>query len=166
MALAIAIRPAEPSDAELVAGWLNQPEINRHLTSNLRFGGMTPGLIRAALRRPDQMWFLYCDRAGAPLGLIALDSLDRIDGVANLWYLLGEQRLARRGISSAALAQLLADNPMELTTVTAWVAEPNAASLGCLRRAGFREIGRVSRGVALDGARYDRILFERLLDPA
>lgn len=146
-----------------MAGWLDRPATRRYLAANLRAGGMTPALVRAALRRPDQLWSIFEDDTGAPLGLIALDAIDAIDGVANLWYLLGDEARAGQGLTSAALDRFLAANPAGLVTATAWVAAPNTASIRCLEKAGFREIGRVSNGFAGDDGRHDRVLFERRL---
>ncbi|MDJ0948111.1 MAG: GNAT family protein [Alphaproteobacteria bacterium] len=161
--LAPGIRRAEPEDAELIADWLNRPAIRRYLASNLRGGDMTAALVRAALRRPDQLWALFCDDRDAPLGLIALDSIDAVDGVANLWYALGDESRAGQGLTSQALDRFLGANPLDLATVTAWVGAPNTASLRCLAKAGFHEIGRVSNAFVVDGARHDRVLFERRL---
>ena len=158
------IRRMTAADAERVSDWLNRPSIRRLLTSNLRDGGMTPALVRAALRRPDQMWTVFCDDEGEPIGLIALDSIDRADGVANVWYVLGNEILANRGLTSAALERFLKANPMGLATLTAWVGEPNVGSMNCLLRAGFRQVGRISNAFVVEGARHDRLIFERVLE--
>ncbi len=164
--LAAGIRRAGSDDAALIAAWLSRPAINRYLSSNLRGASLTPALIRAALRRRDQLWALFMDDGGAPAGLIALDQIDPVDSLANLWYLLGTSTLARRGLTSTALCRLLDANPMHLATVTAWVGAPNEASRRCLLRAGFREIGRVTGAFVVDGQRHDRLLFEKPLPPA
>ncbi len=157
------IRRIVAADAETVAGWLSRPSICRFLTSNLRAGAMTPALVRAVISRPDQMWTVFCDDDDEPIGLIALDSIDREDGVANIWYLLGNEDLAGRGLTSAALERFAAANPMGLVTLMAWIGEPNVASMKCLLRAGFREVGRISNAFFVEGTRHDRVIFERLL---
>ncbi len=164
--LAPGIRRAGIDDAELIANWLTQPAITRHLSSNLRGADMTPALVRAALRRRDQLWTLFMDRAKKPLGLIALDQIDAVDSLANLWYLLGTPALARQGLTSNALRHLLNANPMQLATVTAWTGAPNQASQRCLLKAGFQQIGRITGAFVIDGRRHDRLLFEKLLQPA
>lgn len=161
--LAPGVRRAGPEDGDLIAGWLNRPSIRRYLTSNLRAGGMTAALVRAALRRPDQLWALFCGDDDTPLGLIALDGIDGTDGLANIWYVLGVEDRAGEGLTSAALGRFLDANPLGLHCVTAWVAAPNRASVRCLVKAGFAEIGRISGAFAADGGRHDRLLYERLL---
>lgn len=164
--LAPGIRRADNDDADLIANWLTQPAITRYLSSNLRANAMTPALIRAALRRRDQLWALFMDNDQKPLGLIALDQIDPVDSLANLWYLLGQSAQGRQGLTSAALRQLLDANPMQLATVTAWVGAPNEASRRCLMKAGFRQIGQITGAFVIDGQRHDRLLYEKILQPA
>lgn len=157
------LRRAEPEDAGLIARWLADPAITRYLTSNLRGAAMTPQLVQMGLRRRDQAWFVFGDGdAVAPAqGLVAIDSIDAGDGVANLWFVLGEVRERRRGLTSRAIDELCRTNPMQLHVATAWVAEPNVASLRCLARAGFAEVGRIADAVALPEGRCARVLFAR-----
>lgn len=156
------LRAATPDDAALLAAWLNDPATNRLLTSNLRGGGLDAKALALGLRRRDQVWMLFAESAEAPpAGLIALDGIDRADGVANLWFLLGDKAQARRGLTSAAIAAFCAANPADLHVATAWIVAENAASAACLRRAGFAQAGRIDEAVLIDGKRQDRILFQR-----
>jgi RimJ/RimL family protein N-acetyltransferase len=160
------VRPAEIGDADGIACWLNDPEVYRYLTSNLRHGGMTAALVRSGLRRPDQSWHVIeaeGEGGARPIGLIAFDTVDGEDGVANMWYLIGEGEFRGRGVAAEAITRLLDENPLGLVTVTAWVGEPNTASIHCLEKAGFRTVGRVTAAYHVEGRRYDRVLFEKLL---
>lgn len=161
------LRPATSEDATLLAGWLNDPATNRLLTSNLRGGGLDAKALALGLRRRDQIWMLFAASPEAPpAGLVALDGIDQGDGVANLWFLLGDKAQARHGLTSAAIAAFCAANPAGLHVATAWVVAENAASQACLRRAGFTQAGRIQEAVLLDGQRQDRILFQRRLGVA
>jgi D-alanyl-lipoteichoic acid acyltransferase DltB (MBOAT superfamily) len=97
------LRDAGRDDAAMIAAWLNRPEINRYLSQNLRHGGMTALLVGVGLGRPDQHWMLFGPPSGPPCGLIALDSIEREDGHANVWFVLGDPGLAGRGLTSRAL---------------------------------------------------------------
>ncbi|WP_461209670.1 GNAT family N-acetyltransferase [Desulfocurvus sp. DL9XJH121] len=158
-------RRATLDDAERICAWLNTPEINRLLTSNLRGVALNPGLVAAGLRRPDQAWFLFSESEGRePVGLLAFDSVDMVDRIANFWFLLAEPGLRGRGLTHTAISALLDANPLGLASVTAWAGTPNKASLACMRRAGFREVGVIERAFAVDGEVHDRILFQKLLE--
>lgn len=161
----LALKRAGNDDAPVISRWLNQPEIRRYLSSNLRHGEMSPALVRAGLRRRDQCWMLFQEAGQDAAGLIALDGIDLVDGVANLWFLLGRPELRRKGLASAAVAKFASDNPVGLHCLTAWVAAPNNASHRCLSNAGFRLAGRFAEAVFLDGHRYDRLLYQRILRP-
>lgn len=160
------IRAATDADADLIAAWLSDAGTTRYLTSNLRGGTLTPQVVKLALRRRDQGWFVFtaADEAGAPpVGIVAVDAIDTVDGIANLWFVLGDPRLGGRGITSGAIAEFCAANPIGLHVVSAWVAEPNTPSLRCLARAGFKEIGRIEDAVELPEGRRARVLFARQL---
>jgi len=156
------LRPADAQDAALIARWLSEPDNTRYLTSNLRDNKLTPALVQVGLRRKDQAWYLFGDE-NAPVGLLAVDSIDRIDGVGNLWFLLGEAAQRRRGLTARAIDAFCRANPLGLDVLIAWAGEPNEASLACLRRAGFREVGRIPNAFAVAGGRFARVVFERQL---
>jgi RimJ/RimL family protein N-acetyltransferase len=162
------LRPARLEDASLIARWLGEPDNRRFLTSNLRENGLSAALIQVGLRRKDQAWYLFGADASdaAPVGLIAVDSIDRIDGIGNLWFVLGEAAYRRRGLTARAIEAFCRANPLDLNVLTAWAGEPNEGSLACLRCAGFREVGRIPNAFAVDGGRFARILFERQLQRA
>ncbi len=156
------LRAALPADAPTISRWLSEPSINRWLTSNLRGQGLAPPLVQVALRRKDMAWWLFGDaEADAPAGLVALDSVDMIDGVANLWFVLGEHDKARRGLTSRAIRAFCDANPLGLVVATAWAIATNEASLRTLARAGFVEVGTIANAVALPEGRCGRILFAR-----
>jgi RimJ/RimL family protein N-acetyltransferase len=159
------LRPAQAQDAALIARWLSEPDNTRYLTSNLRDNTLTPALIQVGLRRKDQGWYLFDDEtpAATPVGLLAVDSIDRVDGVGNLWFLLGEAAYRRRGLTARAIEAFCRANPLGLEVLIAWAGEPNEASLACLRRAGFREVGRIPNAFAVDRGRFARVVFERQL---
>lgn len=156
------VRPAEIGDASQIAGWLLLPRVRRYLSSNLRGRDLDAGLVRAALRRPDQRWYLIVDGKAA-IGLIVFDQIDAIDGVANVWYLIGEESYLGQGYASSALRFIVEQNPLSLHTVTAWIAEINHASHRCLEKAGFRHIGEISEAFADEDGRCDRVLFEKVV---
>lgn len=163
MSVTPVLRPATADDCTAIAGWLNDPAINAMLSANLREGGLTAQALALGLRRKDQSWFVFGVTDGPPAGLIAVDSIDRGDAIGNLWFLLGDQTLAGRGLTSAAIEAFCRHNPANLHVATAWIVDGNAASVRCLEKAGFRHAGRVAEGVNWQGGRRDRILMQRIL---
>ena len=158
------LRPAVAEDCGLIAGWLSDPAINAMLSSNLRGAQVSAQALMLGLRRRDQSWMLFApDAAAMPAGLIALDSVDTVDGIANLWFLLGTRDFGGRGLTSAAIARFCRDNPAGLHVLTAWIVDGNTASVRCLEKAGFHPAGRIEQGVAFAGGRRDRILMQRIV---
>lgn len=161
------LRPASRDDCELIAAWLNAPEIHAMLSSNLRCGGVNAAALALGLRRRDQLWTIFSPgRDAPPAGLIALDNIDAIDSIANIWFLLGDGALRGKGLTSAAIERFCSDNPAGLHVLTAWIIEGNAASVACLVKAGFKECGRIAQAAQLAGKRRDRILMQRVIGPS
>ena len=159
---------AQPENAKLIASWLAEVRSRQWLTENLRFNPISEQLIKVAIRRPDQAWYLFQDPSEASdeyVGLIAFDHIEPRDSVANLWYVLGDSSRAGQGLTTAAICELCATNPLDLTVAMAWAAEKNAGSLRCLEKAGFAPLGIVDDAFQMsNGERCARHLFTRRLN--
>ena len=94
-----------PDYFELVARWLSKAEINRWLMGEWRDRVVNPTLVAMAVRNRKNRLFLVRYN-GQPCGLIALADIDMADKTAMMWYVLGEQTLSGRGITSDAVGQL------------------------------------------------------------
>ena len=106
------------------------------------------------------MFLVRCD--AQPCGLVALANTNAADKTAMVWYVLGEQTLSGRGITSEAVTQLtrLCFCQMEFSSLYAWIMEDNLASKRVLQKAGLREVGRIRRAVSSEGRQVDRIYFD------
>lgn len=157
------IEDLTPSDFELVAGWLSNREINRWLTAEWR-DKVATGVLVAVMMRNKKNRVCLVRWNGQPVGLVALADIDTADATAMVWYLLGDSACAGRGIISSAVNQLAAKcfRELKLESIYAWVMEDNAASARVLKKAGFREAGRLRRAAHSNGRQIDRIYFDLL----
>ena len=106
---------------------------------------------------------LFLDRYDGQLcGLIALADIDPADKTAMVWYVLGEQNLSGRGITSDAIGQLarLSFGQIGLASVYAWIMQDNTASQRVLHRVGFGEAGRIRCAASSAGHQVDRVYFD------
>lgn len=134
------------------------------LSSNLRGGGLSAAALAIGLRRRDQLWTMFLPAPDAsPAGLIAVDNIDPIDSIANIWFVLGDSSLRGKGLTSAAIVRFCCENPSGLHVLSAWIVDGNNASLTCLGKAGFELAGRISQAVRIAGERRDRILMQRII---
>lgn len=157
----IAIEPLTAPSFEVVAAWLATPALNRWLTADWREREATSTVLAIATRQRRNRFFLVRHHA-EPCGLVALSDLDPIDKTAMVWYLLGDRRFEGRGITTAAVNQLvsLSFNELGLRSLYAWAMEPNEASIRVLKKTGFREAGRLRQSACLDQTQTDRIYFD------
>lgn len=160
--MTLEIRGARNEDTDIISDWLNDARVNMYLSSNLREGRMKPGLVRAALRRPDQNWNLFSVDA-QPSGIVVLDQIDKVDGLANCWYALGDGKLLGQGHTTAAIRMVIEQTTFPLHVITAWAGAANKASQRCLEKAGFKVSGTTTGAMVVDGARMDRILYEKVI---
>lgn len=164
------LRRASAEDAAMITAWLNDTDNSRYLAENLRLRQLNGGVVKVALRRSDQAWYIYSSgigEANRPAGLVALDHVERFDGVANLWYVLGEKEFSRQGLTTRAIVEFCELNPLSLNVAVAWSAETNIASVRCLQKAGFNLVGTIPNAFAFtDGLRCARQLFFRPFGPA
>ena len=158
---AISIIKATDNHVEQIAKWLSDPNTNIFLSSNLRSKQVSISMIKVTIKRIDQSWNIV-SYENCPVGIIVLDSYDQIDGIINLWYLIGEKNLRGKSIMSRAIKKFMKNLPFKLDVVTAWVGSNNKASIKCLEKAEFKKIGRISNSFKVDGV-HDRILFEKLV---
>jgi [ribosomal protein S5]-alanine N-acetyltransferase len=156
-----------PEHFELLAGWLSIPDINRWLTQEWRGRLVTPVTLAMAVRNKRNRLFLIRND-GRPCGLTALADIDAQDATAMVWYCLGESSQSRRGIVSSALAQLIAKafGNFGLVSLYAWAMEDNVASIGVLRKVGFREVGRIRKAASSFGKQVDRVYFDLVPEDA
>jgi ribosomal-protein-alanine N-acetyltransferase len=163
----ISIARLGPEQFEMAAGWLARPEINRWLYSEWRGRAVDEKLVAVvAMNARNALFSVNCGHQAA--GLVALGELNRTDGAASVWYLLGSNRLGRRGVISEGLRLLceVAASEFRLHTLHASVIEGNRGSVRVLEKCGFQYAGRLREAFKLDDGFADRLLYDRLIECA
>ena len=157
----IAIEPLTPEHFATVAGWLSNPEINQWLTGEWRDRVIDPTVIGIAVRNKRNRFFLVRSD-GVPSGLVALADWDAVDGIAMIWYILGDPASGGRGVITQGIRELVrtAFDTLGIDALHAWIMEDNQRSRKVLEKNGFRETGRLRQATVRDGRRLDRIYFD------
>jgi RimJ/RimL family protein N-acetyltransferase len=157
----ITIEELLPQHFEQVAKWLSKSETNCWLTGEWRNRETNPTMLAIAARNKKNRLYLVRFE-GKPCGLVGLAEIDPADRLAMVWYLLGEDQLARRGITSAALQQMahIAFSKMGMASLYAWIMEDNIPSRRVLEKSGFRESGRLRNAACSSGRQVDRVYFD------
>ena len=158
------LRPLESAaDFELAAGWLQCKENYQWLD----FGGtrgVSAALLKIMVQRQRHFIRLYTSHEDdTPLGIVALNSVDRNMRTATLWVVAGDKSFRCRGWAHIATSRLLtvAFQELGLHSVNTWAVEHNVSVRGA-QRLGFRFIGRQRQCHFIDGRPYDRLLFDLL----
>jgi RimJ/RimL family protein N-acetyltransferase len=153
-----------PGILELAAAWLEKKENYQWLD----FGGagqrVTPMLLKILAQSKTHFLRVYTsERDDNPIGIVALNGVDRTSNTATFWGAAGDKSFRSRGYGTLAASRFMtiAFRDLGLYSVNTWVAEGNP-SLKIIERAGFRFIGRQRQCHYIDGRPYDRLLFDLL----
>jgi len=149
---------------DLVAGWLAQKENYQWLDFGNGRQIVTPALLKIMAQREAHFLRVYTwGRDDRPIGIVGLNSVDRVYRTGTLWAVAGEKSFSNRGYVSLASSKLLtlAFRDLGLHVVNTWIVDRNP-SVRSLERLNFRFIGRQRQCHIIDGRPYDRLLFDLL----
>lgn len=152
------------ADFELAAGWLQQKENHQWLDFGNGRQQITPTLLRIMAQRDNHFIRLYALPGDErPVGIVALNNVDRHMRTATLWVVAGEKTFRHRGWAQIAASRLLtlAFRELGLHSVNTWTVEHNPSQRSA-ERLGFRLVGRLRQCHFIDGRPYDRLLFDLL----
>ena len=154
--------PLARSDLELLVRWIARPHVKRWFPE--------PATLEAVereyggeLRGDHRIHVFIVELEGAPVGMIQCYRVDDFladaewstagwdaEGCIGIDYMIGEEALTGRGLGTAVIGTFIETVVRELYPNAAGVvADPepaNAASIGALRRLGFREDRVVKEG--------------------
>ena len=159
------LRPIEPSEIEIVAGWMAQKENYQWLDFGNGVQVLSAASLKIMLQRDIHLLRVFTpDSEDLPIGLVALSNIDRNFKTATLWCLLGNKSYARQGYSSRAISEILTlgFRDLGLQTVNAWAVDQNIPSIKMIERNNFRLVGRQRQCHCIDGQPCDRLLFDIL----
>ena len=155
-----------PDLLETAAGWLARKENYQWLDFGQGRQLITAALLKVMTQLDAHFLRVYTsDLDDAPIGIVALNDVDRSFKTATLWGVAGEKSFSNRGYATLAGSRLLtvAFRDLGLHTVNTWVVDGNP-SLRSVERLNFRFVGRQRQRHFIDGRPYDRLLFDLLAE--
>jgi RimJ/RimL family protein N-acetyltransferase len=154
----------KPELFELAASWLARKENHQWLDFGNGRPSFTPALLKIMVQREAHFLRLYTsDRDDVPIGLVGLNSVDRVFRTATFWGAAGDKSFRNRGHSTLASTKFLAlaFRDLNLHAINTWAVEHNP-SIKVIERLGFRYIGRQRQCHYIDGRQCDRLMFDLL----
>jgi RimJ/RimL family protein N-acetyltransferase len=153
-----------PALFELAAGWLAQKENYQWLDFGQGRQLVTPQLLKIMVQRDTHYLRLYtADAQDVPIGIVGLNSVDRVFKTATFWGAAGDKSFRSRGYGTPAASKFLtlAFQELGLRVVNTWVVDGNP-SVRIIERLGFRLVGRQRQCHYIDDRPFDRLLFDLL----
>jgi len=153
-----------PELIELAASWLAREENYRWLDFGAGRQVVTPALLKVMAQRDSHFIRIYTDDTDdTPIGIAALNNVDRTFRTGTLWGAAGERSFRSRGYGTLGGSRLLtlAFRELGLHAINTWVADGNP-SRRLVERLHFRYVGRMRECHYMDGKPYDRLFFDLL----
>jgi diamine N-acetyltransferase len=157
------LSPPEPADAEVLAAWLNDPDVW------VPYGMDAPTSIEAerrwisdqALKSDEINLIIRSADQHFPLGLVGLRNIDGINGSARLGVLIGSGKNRGQGLGSEATRLLLEHgfSFLNLRRINLCVLASNQAAIKMYTRMGFVQEGRERQAQLRAGNYVDRLHF-------
>lgn len=148
---------------DVVAAWLAQPENYQWLDFGSGRQIVTPALLKIMQQQETHFMRAYTGDDGMPIGIVALNNVNRAFGTGTLWGATGEKSFRNRGYGTFAASKFLtlAFDELGLHAINTWAVAHNP-SVRIMERLNFRCIGRQRQCHRIDGRTYDRIYFDLL----
>lgn len=153
-----------PEHLALAAAWLAQKQNYQWLDFGNGGQAVSPMVLKVMAQRDTHFIRLYTSpHDDAPIGITALNNVDRRFGSGVFWGAAGDKSFRSRGWGTLAGSKFLtlAFRELGLRVIQTWVAEGNP-SQRLVERLGFRLVGRQRACHCIDGQPRDRLLYDLL----
>lgn len=157
------LRPLEKGDLPFFVRSMNDPEVTRFLTICLPVGieDEEEWFERQRKNRDESLVFAIVLKEGNQLiGSMGFHRIDHLNGTAMTGSAIGKKECWGKGYGTEAKMLLLeyAFNTLNLRKVCSAAYAPNERSIGCLKRCGYKEEGRLRAQHFINGEYVDDVL--------
>jgi RimJ/RimL family protein N-acetyltransferase len=153
-----------PRRIELAADWLARKENHQWLDFGSGRQVISPALLKIMTQRETHFLRLYtAEGDDTPIGVLGLNSVDRVFKSATFWGASGDKSFRYRGTSTFASSRFLtlAFRDLGLHSVNTWVVDGNP-SRKIIERLGFRCVGTQRQCHLIECRLRDRLLYDLL----
>ncbi len=153
------------SDINFIFATINDPEVKRYLRAPYSihtYGDEQKWISNLGSRESDMVFSIAENAEQSMVGLIGLHQLDFHNGTGYVGYVLSREHWNKGYVTEAvSLVVEFSFKRLNLRKLHSSVFEPNIGTMKVLLKNGFKESGRRSRHVFVEGHGYvDEILYE------
>lgn len=157
-----AFRPLEEKDADVIYGWVNDPELRPYFDrTQYEFLSEEQDWIKGLKGRKNnnQVWGVI-DDDGALLGTMGIHGINWINSTATTGSMFGDKSKHNKGIGYRAKMVLLkhAFDVLGLRQIYSEVIGFNLRSIAYSQKCGYQIYGKMPNDVMWDTQYYDRVL--------
>lgn len=164
----VRLRRPERADLPRFAGWLNDPEVRRHLALIYPMSGAhEEHWFEEQLKKEPalQAFVIEAARVGGdaawnPVGVIGFHAIDWRSRAGELGLVIGEKSVWNAGLGTDAVRTLVrwGFRELNLNRVFLRVFEDNAPAIRCYEKVGFKHEGRLRQDRYQDGRYLDTLV--------
>ncbi len=158
----IKFRPHRKSDIVYRVKWLNNPRVNKYIGDQAgkktTFYKQTKWFEKY-LGDQTKKFFTICDDS-LPIGCVGLCGINKKDGQAEAFIMVGDDNYCHRGIGKKALKYIInyGFRKIGLQKITLGVFERNRTAKNCFKSVGFEVVSKLRSDFLIDEKRYNTIL--------
>lgn len=156
------LRPLTEWDAtEAYAGWINDSEVNRYLTSKSATPESLRAYIQERMHRTDvEFYGIFLNEGDTRIGTIKLEPLSKEEGNATIGIMIGEKAYWGGGYGPEAMRCLMrhAFEDLELSEIRLGVIGQNERAVHAFQKLGFHQTHLDSGSIHMNGETYDKVL--------
>lgn len=149
--------------------WMQDEDILQYLTG--RNGGYSAQELKEyvaqmKLSSNNHLFGIFLKEGNGHIGNIKIGNIDSLHKFGDLGLIIGNKNMWGKGYAAEAiaLATQYAFNGLNLNKLTAGMVVDNVGSYKAFIKAGYREVGRLTRHVLLKGRYVDTVLVEKCRD--
>ena len=158
----LSLNVLKKEDCEILFKWISKKRIRFFLSSAFRQKKISLNILKMITKKNNSKWFIISVNK-EKIGCVVLDDIDSEDRIANLWYLIGEEKYLKKNITYKILNYFLTKNLIKLNAVTAWVSSNNIGSNKLLNKLKFTKMAKIPKTFKIGKKYYDRILYFKSL---
>lgn len=160
------LRALEPSDAESLCQWMNDPEVTRYLC--MRFPmtlAQEEGWVTRERDPQKDLVLGITALDGRLIGSCGLSRPNTVDAGASLGISIGDAEYRGKGYGTDAMVTLCGFGfaQMNLHRIELHVFQDNAAAVRCYEKVGFQHVGQLREAIFKHG-RYHNVLVMDILE--
>ena len=159
----LTVRKLNYKDIPIVYNWIQNKRISKFLSTEFRLQKINLNMLKIITKKKDNQWYIFNYKKNK-IGCVIIDSIDKNDKIANLWYFLGEEIYLGNNLTFKAINKIFKKYKFKTNVMTAWTSSSNKSSIKLLRKLDFKKLGSIPNTFNIKKNYFNRVLFYKKIN--